>query len=301
MVRKFFSGVNGFGTYHQIGQRSVPQPGDRPSHSSPGGRFFLKTSFALAATFLIFGLLGSGSLQAAQDERKALTERATAFWEARVKGDWATVFDYLSESERKGGTKEQYVTFSKEKGPFHYLSFKLGDVEVEGDVGWVKTAFEVEPMKFPGLPPNKLDTWQVWEKRDGKWYPIPNERQQEVPKLPPRPDLRNLKEESAVIGRANEFWQAREKEDYKSVYQYLPPAFREKVPADEFLSKKALNTYVRHSIHWAEVSGDHAKVRITVDFRPNDPNLTKMDPSRETIMQEWIKVNNQWYLDIRES
>jgi len=299
MVKKFFARVNGGGTCQQIAQLSASPAGNRHSHSFPAVRFMSKVSFGLVTMFLLLALLGVTPLQAAQDEQKALTERATAFWQARVKGDWATVYDYLAESEKQGGTKEQYVTFSKEKGPFHYLSYKLGNVEVDGNVGWVKTAFEVEPTRFPGLPPNKIDTWQPWEKRDGQWYPIPHEQLQDVPKLPP--NLRPLKEESAVIARANEFWQAREKEDYKTVYQYCPPAFREKVPAEEFLSKKALNTYVKHSVHWAEVSGDQAKVRITVDYRPNDPNLTKMEPSRETIMQQWIKVNNQWYLDIRES
>ena len=259
----------------------------------------LSQSFILVAMLLTLDLLAVGSLQAAQDERKALTERATALWQARVKGDWATAFDFLSDTEKRGGTKEQYIAFSKEKGPFHYLSYKLGDVEVDGDVGWVKTAYEVEPTRFPGLTPSKLDLWQVWEKRDGQWFPVPNARLQDVPKLPPR--LRPLKEESAVTARANEFWQAREKEDYKSVYQYCPPAFREKVTAEEFLSKKALNVYLGHSILWAEVTGDHAKLRVAVDYRPNDPNLTKMEPTRETILQEWIKVNNQWYLDIRDS
>jgi len=282
----------------QIGERSATQERNRGRSSLVPGGFLLKAPVALLAVFLFLGLLGSGSLQAAQDERKALTDRAKAFWDARVKGDWGTVFDFLADSEKKGGTKEQYIAFSKEKGPFRYLSYKLEDVEVESDTGWVKTAYELEPTRFPGLPPNKVNTWQVWEKWEGQWFPIPTDRQQEVPKLPPR--LRPVKEESAVMARANEFWKAREKDDYKSVYQMLPPAFREKVPADEFLGKKALNTYVSHTVQWAEVSGDRAKVRITVDYRPNDPNLTKIDPQQEIILQQWLKVNNQWYLDVPE-
>jgi hypothetical protein len=294
MFRKFFSAISGIGSDQRLSHPAE----DRHPMSSPVARLFLKASFTLAATFIFFSVLGAGSLQAAQDERKALTDRAKALWEARVKGDWGTVFEYLAETEKKTGTKEEYIAFSKEKGPFRYLSYKLEDVDVEGSVGWVKTAYELEPTRFPGLPPNKVNTWQVWEKRDGQWFPIPNERQLEVPKLPPR--LRPLKDENAVMARANEFWQAREKDDYKAVYQYLPPAFREKVPAEEFLGKKALNSYVGHSVHWAEVSGDRAKVRVTVDYRPNDPNMTKMDPLQETTMQEWVKVNNQWYLDVRE-
>ncbi len=153
-------------------------------------------------------------------------------------------------------------------------------------------------MQFPGLPPHHMDTVQLWEKRDGNWYPIPKDRQEDVPRLPPR--LRPLKEENAVMARANEFWQAREKGDYGTVYQFCAPAFREKVAKEEFLSKKALNIYVGHQILFAEVAGDRAKVKATIAYRPNDPSLTKIDPAEETVMQEWIKVKDQWYLDVKE-
>jgi hypothetical protein len=255
-----------------------------------------KAPYAIVGMLLVLTLSLAGSVQAAQDENKALRERATAFWEARVKGDWGTVYDYLSGKEIGSATKQQYIDFSKEKGPFAYVSYKLGEVDVDGDTGWVKTAFDLRPTRFPTYPPNHVDQWQVWEKRDGKWYPIPKERQEDEPKLPPR--VRPLKEERAVIDRANAFWQAREKGDYALLYQYLSPSFTETVPKEEFLSKKALYMYVEHEIHWAEVEGDHAKVRVTVGTRPNDPNLTKMDPTQETIVQEWIKVKGQWYVDV---
>ena len=265
--------------------------------SHPSGRPYFGRRLVMTAMFLMVSLTLAGSLFAAQDEAKALRERATAFWEARVKGDWATVFDYLSEAERKGGTKDQYVEFTKEKGPFRYLSYKLGDVDVEGDLGWVKTAFSVTPMRFPGARPDQVDRWMVWEKRDGQWYPLTSKEEESVPKLPPR--LRPVNEEKLVSARTNDFWQAREKGDYARIYQLCAPAFRQKVSETSFLSKKARNIYVGHRIEWAEVAGDHARVKVEVSFRPDDPQLTKMEPSQQTIFQQWIKVDKQWYLDIK--
>jgi hypothetical protein len=286
-------------------RRGRLQPTDRLS-SPP---FWVHRLYPGFAKTLSIGLLGSvvamvlvlsfslvGTLQAAQDDSKALRERAKTFWEARVKGDWATVYDYLSEAEISGRTKEQYVAFSKEKGPFTFTSYTLGEVDVDGDLGWVKTVCDFYPTQFRGVRPTHMDRWEIWEKVDGKWYPVSRQQYEDYPKLPPR--LRPLAEEKAVTARANGFWQAREKNDYTSVYQHCSPAFRESIPVEEFLSKKAQYLYVSHQILWAEVEGDRANVRVTVSYRPNDPHLTKMTPVQETIVQPWIKVNNQWFVEI---
>jgi hypothetical protein len=296
MMKRLLTTVNGKGQL---------QPNDRLSdpplwvHRLYSG--FTKTLSVVllglvVAMVLVLNLFLVGTLQAAQDDSKALQERAKEFWEARVKGNWATVYDYLSETELGGRTKEQYVAFSKEKGPFTFLSYKLGEVEVEGNVGWVKTVCDFTPTQFPGVRPTHMDRWEIWEKEDGKWYPVPRQLYENYAKLPPR--LRPLDEEKAVTARVNGFWQAREKSDYASVYQYCSPAFRESVSAEEFLSKKAQYLYVSHKVLWAEVQGDHANVRVTVGYRPNDPHLTKMTPVQETIVQPWVKVNNQWFVEI---
>jgi hypothetical protein len=295
MAMKLISGVESRGPHQQIGLPALALMRNCRIPVFSWLRPLLKGPCAVLGMLLILSLSLAGSLQAAQDESKALRERATAFWEARVKGNWGTVYDYLSGSEIGSASKEDYVTFTKEKGPFVYLSYKVGEVDVDGDTGWVKTAYDIRPLRFPGYPPNHLEQWLVWEKRDGKWYPIPKERQEDEPKLPPR--LRALKEERAVIARANEFWQAREKADYALLYQYLSPTYTKQISKEEFLEKKALYVYVEHTILWAEVEGDRAKVRVTVGTRPTDPNLTKMAPAHETIVQEWIKVKDQWYVD----
>jgi hypothetical protein len=260
-------------------------------------KIFAKPLFPAFTLCLVLSLAAVGSVQAAMDEKKALNERATAFWQARVAGDWGRVFEYAPQAEQQAGSKEQFIAYSKENGPFNYLSFKVGEIEIDADVGWVKMEYTLEPMRFKGLAPQKVNTWQIWEKIDGKWSPMYGDRQDLVPKLPP--SLRSVKEESAVMARADEFWKAREKNDYAAVYRLCAPAFREKVSSAEFLNKKAMNIYVDHQIHWAEVKGDHAQVKVTISFRPNDPSLTKMDPAQEAATQNWIKVNGQWYLDAR--
>ncbi len=247
---------------------------------------------------LLLGLVWGSPLPAAQDESKALREQAKAFWEARVKGDWATVYGYLLESERMGLAKEQYVEQSKERGPWRYLHYKMGTVETDEDLGWVDIEFAAEPVLFPGIKPKLVKRWEQWEKVDDKWLTVTGKRIQELPQLPP--SLRPVKEEKVVMARVDEFWKAREKNDYARVYELCSPGMRKKVSRAEFLEKKAMYLYSAHKVLWAEVNEDRAVVRSVYEFRPNDPSVSKMDPQEDFAMQDWIKVDGQWYLDVAE-
>lgn len=251
----------------------------------------------LVAIFLtlLLGLALPVPARSAEDQVKALRDRAVKLWDARVKADWSTAYEFLSPSEKAKVTKEQYVTTNQQKGPLKYSSYKLGEVHVDGDFGWVHTEYEAVPFVMPQAPPKKIKYWQVWEKVAGTWYPVPKEGRDRAHKLPPK--LRPLKDEAALTARVNTFWQAREKEDYRTVYDMCSPAFRQKVSADEFLQAKARNLYLTHKVEFVEVEGDKARAHVTFTFRPNDPNLTKMAPSEESTVQPWIRIDGQWYLD----
>lgn len=250
----------------------------------------------LAAWFLLLSICLASPLLAAQDESKILREQATKLWEARVKGDWGTVYDCLSEEERSGLTKEKFIEARKAVGPWRYLHYKMGSVETSADMGWVKVQYSAEPVQFPGIEPRVTDRWEKWEKVAGKWTPLFHKRNDEFPQLPP--SLRSLKEEKAVTARADKFWKARELNDYTAVYHLCAPSFRNQVSLDEWLTKKAQNLYLGHEILWAEVKGDRAMVRSIFEYRPDDPTLSKADPAKEVAMQNWIKVDGEWYLDV---
>lgn len=264
-----------------------------------GGPVFSQRSgrgrWLLAAWFLLLGVVLAGPLRAAQDESKVLREQATKFWEARLKADWAVVYDYLSEEERTGKTKEKYVELMKEAGPWRYLHYKMGAVETVDDMGWVKIEYAAEPVKFPGIKPKRVDHWEKWEKVDNRWLLLPAKRLVELPQLPP--SQRPLNEEKAVKARAEEFWKAREKNDYAAIYHLCAPAFRKQVPIEQWLTMKAQYLYLGHEILWAEVKGNQAMVRTAYEYRINDPNVSKMDPKEEIAMHQWIKVDNQWFLN----
>lgn len=266
----------------------------------PGSAAFLErlanVQWLLAGWCLVLSIVLAQPVLAARDDSKVLREQATRFWEARVRGDWATVYDYLSEEERAGQTKEKYVETSKASGPWRYLHYRMGSVEASDNMGWVKIEYSVEPVMFPGIKPRHSDHWQKWEKVDGKWTLLFAKRNGEFPQLPP--SLRPLEEEKAVMKRADKMWKAREHNDYTAVYHLCEPSFRKQVSLDEWLTKRSQNLYLGHEILWAEVKGDRAVVRISFEYRPDDPALTKMDPMKDATMQNWIKVDGQWYLNV---
>ena len=86
-------------------------------------------------------IIGTGMVSlgiAAEQDKQVLETRAKQFWEAEVKQDWGTVYGLLTPEEGVNATREQYVAFRREKGPFQYLTAQIGEVAVAGDIGWVQ-------------------------------------------------------------------------------------------------------------------------------------------------------------------
>jgi len=258
----------------------------------------MKVDFKTLALFSCVMISLSGGVLAQQKPGQALKEPAKDFWEARIKGDWATVYRYLSPMDKDKFTQDQFVSSRKEKGPFRYLSYKLGDVEIAGQLGWVEVSYTVEPVGFANYPARHMHIWQVWQEMDDRWYPVPASQRAEVPKKPPH--MRPAEEEASLIRRAHEFWNAKEREDWLLIYQYLDPAFTSEVSSEEFLEKTALFSYLSHRVEWAEVTGDRGRVKLTYACRLKDPSLAKSDPIETGVVEEWIKVNSHWYRQLPE-
>jgi hypothetical protein len=238
--------------------------------------------------------LGLGFPLAAAEEpaEQALKARADRLWEARVKGEWASVYEFLLPEEQTKLTQEQYVISKKEKGPVHYLSAEIGEVAVAGDTGWVEVNYLWRPSAYSALPPTQAHLWEVWQKRED-WRPLSKELREQVPSRPPH--VRPAAEEAALGKRAEAFWQAKEAQDWRRLYEYLEPGYRAQEPIDAFLKKKSVALYLTHRLEWVEVSDEHGRVKVAYTHRPNDPTLTKLDPRESTVIEDWIKVQGQWY------
>jgi hypothetical protein len=255
----------------------------------------VKLTVLLVAT-LAFAFAFAAASPAAddQDAKQSLTERAHIFWNARVKGDWDSVYNLLAAEDKAHFTSEEFVAHRKEKGPFRFLSAKLEDVAVAGDLGWVKVDYTIQSAVFPDVPARDVQGWDIWQQRDGQWYPILKKAQRKrLPQLPPH--MRPAEEEALLAQRANELWSAKEKEDWTLIYPYLEPAFRDKVSEEEFQKSNALSAYLSHTLEWVEVIGDRGRVKVVYTHTPNAPALTKLEPEPDVMIEQWVKVDGQWY------
>ncbi len=228
---------------------------------------------------------------------QGLRERAQAFWDARVREDWAVLYQYLPASARGEASVDDFTTWSKKNTPFRYLSFELEQVETAKDLGWVKVVSAAQVSGFTQLAPRKTESWQPWQKTDGSWIPVPAKELADVPSRPP--SMRPAEEEANLTKRADDFWQAKEQEQWGLIYAYCDPEFRKTVSQEEFLGKKSRYIYVTHSVDWVEVTGDTAKVMVTYLTRPSDPHLSKAEPVGDAAVEEWIKIEGVWYRSIQ--
>ncbi len=259
----------------------------------------MKKLLAIFAGFCLtmISLHGAPSCLAQADQ--GLKERAQAFWDARVREDWAVLYRYQPGADGSQAGLDEFTAFSKKNSTFRFLSFELGHTETAGDLGWVKVVSTARVKDVPSVPPRTTETWQIWEKIDGNWFPSPAKRLGEAPTRPP--SMRPAADEAALTKRVNDFWEAMEKEQWALLYTYCDPEFRKAVSQEEFLQKKAHYAYVTHSVDWAEVTGDLGKVRVTCLMRPNDPHLSKVEPKDDSNVEDWTKVEGVWYKSIPKS
>jgi hypothetical protein len=243
--------------------------------------------------------LVSGPLDAGRNDPESLRTQAGEFWQARIKADWATVYKYLTPEEKRTITRDEFTAKAKGENPFIYHQCKVTAVETDGDLGWVKVESSLQPVRYPDLPAQQVQLWQVWKMGDENWYLLPKELEETMPTAPP--SLRSRGEEEVLSQKANEYWVAKEEQDWAKVYQYCDPEFRTDTSKDEFLGKKALYLYLSHKVQWAEVARDKGRVRITYSYTYNDPNMSQFNPVENSVTEDWVKVAGNWYRQVQQS
>jgi glucan-binding YG repeat protein len=246
---------------------------------------------ALCATVLL--LLSSSFAAAQETAESSLMERANLLWKALVAEDWATEYQFLSPEEAATITKDTFVSLRKEKWLLRYLSATVGKAFSSNNIGWVEVTLNFRLKNYPEIQPKQRTIWDLWQRKDGQWYRVSEKQHEQVPKLPPH--LRPAEEESSLAQRIHAFWQAREQQDWKQVYQYLDPTFQEKTPEEEFLKSRAIYSYLSHRVEWVEVLGENGRAKVAYTYKINDPSLTKLDTQENLALEKWIKVNGQWY------
>ena len=228
--------------------------------------------------------------------RASLEERAQQYWQARVDKNWKDLYAFLEPWQRASGTPTDYEAWARDYEPFNVLSFRIVRVDEEGPYGWVRVNYESTLRLYPDSLPRQTEVDQKWQAESGNWYPV---GAQNVDAYPLSPAYRDQAGEKQLRQRFQGTWDARRARDWERLYQFVDPNDLDDVSQAEFAESESLFEYLSCDVKWIEVVADQGKVRAAYHHRVTDPNMTKLPPREAEITEFWVKVNDEWYRDLK--
>ncbi len=117
-----------------------------------------------AASVLFLFAVAYGISRQGADSKEALTERVRTEWDARVGGDWGTVYDLTAEKARK--TIKRHVFVGRANIIIKEFSIKEVNILEPGKKGLAVIAYTMNHLGFDFKGTSK-ERW-VWE--NGAWY-----------------------------------------------------------------------------------------------------------------------------------
>lgn len=103
------------------------------------------------------------------DPQVALKERVTRFWNARLKGDTASLYDFLDPETKERVTLTGYILG---QGSFRFLSYQVQTIDIVGEKAWVNVSyrFKMTIARLAGFGPWTQESHEIWILRNETWY-----------------------------------------------------------------------------------------------------------------------------------
>jgi hypothetical protein len=145
--------------------RRVDRGWCRP-HARLSSRFLLGALMSLA--LLALPLVAQETAKA--EPEAGLKGRGQAFWEARVKEDYAVQYGLLEPKVRRQMSLTDYI---QAQGPLQYLEARIEGVQIDEAKG-VLTVRTLVRIRHPLLERQKqqMSVKEEWVKRQGEWYRV---------------------------------------------------------------------------------------------------------------------------------
>ena len=120
----------------------------------------------VSVALLALPLSGEEGVKVAPDD--GLQARGQAFWEARIKEDYATQYNLLEPKVRRQLSLTNYI---QAQGPLQYLEAKIEGVTIDEAKGVLTVRTRVK-IRHPLLDrhPQETVVKEAWVKRQGAWY-----------------------------------------------------------------------------------------------------------------------------------
>ena len=127
---------------------------------------------ALSIVFVALALFHPLPAEEAKPEAgptEALKRRATAFWEAKVKQDYAAQVSSFEPKVRRTMRVSDYI---RRQGPVQYLEAQVDGVDVEEARAFVTVRIRFQVQLPRQAAPTRQETVvrEEWVRRGGEWY-----------------------------------------------------------------------------------------------------------------------------------
>lgn len=226
-----------------------------------------------------------------------LEQRARALWDARIKKDWKTAFEFVDPQIAAESNVEKYSEWCNNSEPFMYESYTLHEVVSEGRYGWAHVTYAARIRQFPKMPPREADQWQKWRVQDGKWYPVLDARAMES--CPAPPALRNVAAEPALRARFEEAGKLRDKKDWPGLMKLVDPNDLEGMTPEAFAKEQERLSVLTQRVEWLQALGDNGMVFVVYNVKLNDPSMTNLPATDTPLIENWVLRDGVWYRDLR--
>ncbi len=121
------------------------------------------------ALVALVALLGSGQTAPESQPSESLKQRVTAFWEARLKGDELTAYQYEAYSHTGEMTATQYI---QARSPaLKYMAYTIDTIQEQENEAQVTVKLQYQ-MSIPGMVdlPMAMAIKERWVRFDNQWY-----------------------------------------------------------------------------------------------------------------------------------
>jgi hypothetical protein len=122
----------------------------------------------MCVALLAFPLGGQETAKA--EPEPGLKARGQAFWEARIREDYAAQYGLLEPKVRR---QMSLINYIQAQGPLQYLEARIEGIQIDEAKG-VLTVRTLIRMKYPLLEHQRREVivHEAWVKRQGEWYRV---------------------------------------------------------------------------------------------------------------------------------
>lgn len=224
----------------------------------------------------------------------SLKQRAEGLWKARIATDCPTIQRYHDPRTPEGQKRDEYIEYCANREPFIYKTYEIGDIQTERDWGWVDVKYSAAIRGHENVTPPVVTMNERWQRYKNNWYLTPKDQ---LDRMPITPSKRDKKEEARLKARFLRSWEARQSEDWSALYELVDPRDRETIPLKEYSEAEQLAMFLGADCQWVEVVGDRGRVFVEYNIKLRD--IVHLPPKVVPKYEDWIKVDGEWYRDIK--